>query len=100
MRREREFTPAERERLSLAHPEIFKDGAVCGFVRHFPGARAQEGYPRAFDRWPRDKRNAWRCGFHVGFHDWLSGRYPEFEQQVRQTLELAAAAPARDRRRP
>jgi hypothetical protein len=89
--RKGDLSTAERDRLQLAYPEIFKDGAICGFVRHFAGERGKEGYPRGFHHWPSERRSAWRAGFGVGFHDWLNNRYPEFEQRLRQTLIAAAS---------
>lgn len=50
----------ERERIRLAHPAEFKDGA----------RRAYEGsalYPPGFHDWPLDRRNAWFAGFNFGY---------------------------------
>jgi hypothetical protein len=79
-------SPEERERLWRAFPGEYRDGLMCGFSRHFPGQR-DGGFPRGFHRWPREKRNAWFAGFDAGFHDWLSGRYPQVERTIRRELE-------------
>jgi hypothetical protein len=62
---------AERIRIAREFPDEFCDGARCGFLKTFPGARQAGGYPLAFHRWPIERRNAWLAGFNRGFHDHL-----------------------------
>ena len=52
----------ERERIKLAYPEEFNDGAK----RAFTGDKL---YPPGFAAWPLEKRNAWFAGFNVGYCD-------------------------------
>jgi hypothetical protein len=52
----------ERERLKLAHPVEFADGAKRGFT-------GNKLYPRGLHHWPAEKRNAWFAGWNVGYCD-------------------------------
>jgi hypothetical protein len=52
----------ERERIKLAYPDEFADGAKRAFI-------GVKRYPRGFAGWPLDQRNAWFAGFNVGYCD-------------------------------
>ena len=56
---------AERARLKRAWPDAFHDGERSAFQR-YDGPREPGGYPRGFDQWPIEQRNAWWCGFNLG----------------------------------
>jgi hypothetical protein len=56
----------ERARLKQAWPEAFADGERVAFLQRFAGERERGGYPRAFHRWPLNRRNAWFCGYNFG----------------------------------
>jgi hypothetical protein len=49
----------------------YRDGARCAFLLRFAGERESGGYPRGFNRWPLERRNAWFAGINLGFHDRL-----------------------------
>jgi hypothetical protein len=53
---------AERERIRAAFPEEYADGAR----RAFSGNKL---YPRGFNGWPLDRRNAWFAGWNKGYVD-------------------------------
>jgi hypothetical protein len=61
----------EHARRKRMWPDEFSDGARCGFLKTFPGAREPGGYPLDFHRWPIERRNSWFAGFNLGFHDRL-----------------------------
>ncbi len=52
----------ERERIRLAFPVEFADGAK----RAFTGDKL---YPAGFQTWSLDRRNAWFAGFNKGYCD-------------------------------
>jgi hypothetical protein len=52
----------ERERIKLAHPGEFADGAKRAFT-------GDHLYPSGFAAWPLDRRNAWFAGFNAGYCD-------------------------------
>jgi hypothetical protein len=52
-------------------PAEFRDGARCAFLLKFDGERERGGYPRGFNAWPLERRNAWFAGFSRGSHDRL-----------------------------
>jgi hypothetical protein len=58
-------------RMREQWPAEFRDGARCGFLKEPEGPRDPGGYPRGFQRWPLERRNAWFAGFNVGFRDRL-----------------------------
>jgi hypothetical protein len=64
-------TAEELTRLRERWPVEYRDGARCGFLLRFDGERKRGGYPRGFDRWPVERKNAWFAGFNTGFHDRL-----------------------------
>ena len=55
----RQAAEQERERIRLAYPAEFNDGAK----RAFEGSAL---YPPGFHGWPLDRRNAWFAGFNFG----------------------------------
>jgi hypothetical protein len=59
---------AENERAAIRKewPAEFDDGARCGFLQKFEGAREPGGYPKGFHGWPLARRNAWFAGFNKG----------------------------------
>jgi hypothetical protein len=59
---------AEEERAAIhsAFPMVFDDGARCGFLQKYEGAREPGGYPKGFNAWPLAHRNAWFSGFCRG----------------------------------
>jgi hypothetical protein len=57
----------ERARLKRAWPDAFRDGERCAFHQRTDGESEEGGYPRGFHRWPLEQRNAWFCGFNLGF---------------------------------
>ena len=57
----RQAAEQERERIRLAFPTEFNDGAK----RAFEGSAL---YPAGFHDWPLDRRNAWFSGFNFGYH--------------------------------
>jgi hypothetical protein len=63
--------PDDVARMRARWPAEFREGARCGFLQRYDGDREASGYPRGFDGWPLDRRNAWFGGFNVGFHDKL-----------------------------
>jgi hypothetical protein len=50
----------ERERIRLAYPAEFDDGAQRAFLEN-------KLYPSGFSSWPLDKRNAWFAGYNLGY---------------------------------
>jgi hypothetical protein len=52
----------ERERIKLAYPDEFADGAKRAFT-------GDHLYPSCFAAWSLGKRNAWFAGFNVGYCD-------------------------------
>jgi hypothetical protein len=62
---------AENERAAIRKQwqAEFDDGARCGFLQKFEGAREPGGYPKGFHRWPLARRNAWFAGFNKGCVD-------------------------------
>jgi hypothetical protein len=65
------FPPLADEvaRIKAAFPSEWRDGARCAFFRKFEGERDMGGYPKGFNHWSLDRRNAWFSGFNQGFHD-------------------------------
>jgi len=57
----------ERERLFRAYPDEYSDGARRGYT-------GNKRYPRGFDGWPIERRNAWYAGWNVGYCDRKAGR--------------------------
>jgi hypothetical protein len=57
----------ERQRIKLAYPDEFNDGAK----RAFTGDKL---YPQGFLKWPLQRRNAWYAGFNKGYSDRKRGR--------------------------
>ena len=53
---------AERERIRLAYPAEFNDGAKRAY-------QSDPLYPSGFHSWPLDRRNAWFAGFNRGYCD-------------------------------
>jgi hypothetical protein len=51
----------ERERIKLAYPTEFADGARRGF-------EGDPLYPSGFSSWPLVRRNAWFAGWNVGYY--------------------------------
>jgi hypothetical protein len=49
---------AKRTRLEHDFPNDFEDGARCGFLKTFPGARELGGYPLGFHHLPIERRNS------------------------------------------
>jgi hypothetical protein len=70
MTAERDKAECERDREALLSrwPDEFRDGAKCGLLNEYTGARERGGYPRGFHQWPLDRRNAWYAGFNLGYH--------------------------------
>jgi hypothetical protein len=64
-------TADELTRLRERWPDEYRDGARCAFLLKFDGDRERGGYPRGFQAWPLERRNAWFAGFNRGFHDRL-----------------------------
>jgi hypothetical protein len=62
-----------RKRLKTSWPNEFGDGALCAFTQHFSGDRETGGYPRGFNKWPLERRNAWFAGYGYGRVQRLSG---------------------------
>lgn len=62
---------AENERAAIRNQwqAEFDDGARCGFLQKFEGAREPGGYPKGFHGWPLARRNAWFAGFNIGSVD-------------------------------
>ena len=58
-RERRKQAEVERERIRLAYPAEFNDGAK----RAFEGSAL---YPPGFRDWPLERRNAWFAGFNLG----------------------------------
>lgn len=52
----------ERERLRLAYPAEFTDGARRGYS-------SDHLYPSGFNDWPLERRNAWFAGWNKGYLD-------------------------------
>ncbi len=59
----------ERRALRSKWPDAFDDGVRCGLLPDPDETPPREpgGYPRGFHSWPLEKRNAWFCGFNIGF---------------------------------
>ena len=57
-----EWANRVRERIRLAFPDEFGDGARRGFT-------GDRQYPPGFTTWPLARRNAWFCGWGVGYYD-------------------------------
>ena len=62
-----------RKRLKTSWPNEFGDGALCAFTQHFSGDRETGGYPRGFNGWDLERRNAWFAGYGYGRVQRLSG---------------------------
>ena len=60
---------AERARLKRAWPDAFRDGERSAFLQRYDGPREPGGYPKGFNRWPLERRNAWYCGFNFGLRE-------------------------------
>jgi hypothetical protein len=56
---EAERVRMERERLKLAYPEAFADGARRAF-------KGDMVYPPGFAAWPFERKNSWYAGYNVG----------------------------------
>jgi hypothetical protein len=50
----------ERERIEGTFPAEFADGRRRAFIRN-------KLYPRGFQKWPIDRRNAWFAGWNIGY---------------------------------
>jgi hypothetical protein len=57
----------ERERIKLAYPDEFADGAKRAFT-------GDHLYPPGFAAWLLERRNAWFAGFNVGYCDLTRAR--------------------------
>ena len=61
------YSKGMRQRIKLAYPDEFNDGAK----RAFTGDKL---YPPGFLKWPLERRNAWYAGFNKGYSDRKRGR--------------------------
>lgn len=50
-----------------------------GYCEVVPEHADAEGNRQDFERWPEDRKQAWRSGFSRGFHDRFYDRYVERE---------------------
>jgi hypothetical protein len=59
----------ERKRWRAAYPDEFDDGFQIGFFGKAKSARDPAGsdYPLGFHGWSRNLREAWFCGFNLGY---------------------------------
>jgi hypothetical protein len=57
----------EVERLRARYPAEFKDGVSLGLGNKSTGLREPGDYPRGFQIWTLERRNAWFAGFSFGF---------------------------------
>jgi hypothetical protein len=59
----------ERRRWREAYPAEFSDGLRIAFFGEAKAERdpAGGGYPHGFHQWSIDRRNAWFCGFNLGY---------------------------------
>jgi hypothetical protein len=78
----------ERKRWREAYPAEFNDGIRIGFF----GAKTERdpsggGYPLGFHAWSIDRRNAWFCGFNLGYI-----KRKQTEQEVDRTAPSARPA--------
>ncbi len=62
---------SERLRLKRRWPAEFADGERCAFLMRFDGEREKGGYPIGFHGWALERRNAWYCGYNLGFVEHL-----------------------------
>jgi hypothetical protein len=65
------MSEARNQRRALQHawPAEFKDGVRCGLSPEPDETPPRErgGYPVKFHSWPLEARNAWFCGWNVGY---------------------------------
>jgi hypothetical protein len=59
----------ERDAIRAKFRVEHDDGARCGIGLEPDGPRDKGGYPSGFHSWPIERRNAWFCGFNIGFCD-------------------------------
>jgi hypothetical protein len=57
---------AQRAHLQRPWPAEFADGERSAFHQRHDGPRELGGYPKGFNHWPLERRNAWYCGFNFG----------------------------------